>query len=103
MSTDPRWDPAPVDRLVARLERLGVGLDLVNGELVFGGAVESLTQRDWAQLRRRKLDLAAWVAGDRRTDIQRQENGHVLRAVWLPSMPEREREEVADGAGELDW
>ena len=90
MSWTGPWGPE-ADEVVQRLEAQGVRLSLNGERLVVDGPVEVLTEAKLAELRLRRLDLIAYLRGDRSRGIRRLEGG----VAWIPKPHCEERPERA--------
>jgi hypothetical protein len=85
------WGPE-ADELVRRLEAQGVRLRLNGDRLVVNGPVGVLTEAQLAELRARRLDVIAYLQGDRSRGVRRLESGAV---AWLARPPPKERPTTA--------
>ena len=85
------WGPE-ADELVRRLEAQGVRLRLNRERLVVNGPVGVLTEAQLAELRARRLDLIAYLQGDRSRGVRRLKGGSV---AWLAKPPPEERPTTA--------
>ncbi len=75
------WDPIETEELLERFEQRGVRFTVEGEQLQVDSPAGVLTEADRIQLRERRWDIAAWLGGDRTTDIRRLSKG---RVAWYP-------------------